>query len=153
MRKFFANPAVPVVARILLGAIFVYAGFVSIRSPEEFSDSVAAYQLLPASAINLLALALPPFEMLAGALLIAGAWRRVATLSALVLTVVFAIALSSAIARGLTIDCGCFGHGAPSRMKMWISLGRDLLLGAALALLYRREHRADCPPSPSDAPG
>jgi len=122
--------------RVIIGAVFLYAGCLSILSPEEFADSVAGYQLLPLSMVNLPALALPPFEMIVGTLLIFGWPQRVAAFSALLLTVVFACALTSAIVRGLTIDCGCFGHGAPSRMKMWLSLGRDILLGTAVAAVY-----------------
>lgn len=139
MKKLFSNRYVLAATRIILGAIFVYAGSISIGTPEQFADSVAGYQLLPASLINLFALAIPPFEILTGALLIFGWPRRIALFSAVMLTIVFIIALSWAIARGLTIDCGCFGHGKPSRSGMWISLGRDVVMVIFLALLYRRE--------------
>jgi hypothetical protein len=125
----------------LIGGIFLYAGSISIRSPQAFADSVVGYQLLPTVAINPLALVLPPMEMAVGALLIAGWPRRTATFSALFLTLIFIVALSSALARGLVIDCGCFGRGAPSRSAMWFSLGRDVLLGALLAAAYRYECR------------
>jgi uncharacterized membrane protein YphA (DoxX/SURF4 family) len=127
--------------RIVVGAIFFYGGFISIQSPTEFADSIAAYDLLPALTINSAALVIPPLEMIIGALLVVGRPRRVAVFSGLVLTIIFAIALTSALARGLVIDCGCFGHGSPSRMKMWIALGRDLFLGGLLVMLYRNERR------------
>jgi putative oxidoreductase len=141
MNESFWKKFARIVLRILVGGAFLYAGAVSIHTPEQFSDSVAGYQLLPAQMINLLALSLPPFELFVGAVLITGRLPRVATLSGLILTIVFAIALSSALARGLTIDCGCFGHGKPSRAGMWLSLGRDLLMGAALVWLYAGELR------------
>jgi hypothetical protein len=127
--------------RILIGGTFLYAASISIRLPEDFADSIAGYQLLPVLAINPVALTLPALEITIGALLIVGWPRRVATFSALILTIVFAMALGSALARGLTIDCGCFGHGTPSRIKMWLSLGRDLLLGTLLIARYRCESR------------
>lgn len=139
MTKFLSNRHVLTAARIILGGIFIYAGSISIQSPEQFAESTAGYQMLPTRLVNLFALALPPFEMLVGALLIFGWPKRIAIFSALVLTIVFIIALSTALARGLTIDCGCFGHGKPSRAGMWISLGRDVVMGFFLALLYRRE--------------
>ncbi len=129
------------ILRILLGAVFFYAGSISIRSPEQFADSIAGYRMLPAIAIVPLALTLPPLEILVGVFLIVGRPPRMATVAALLLTVVFIIALSSALARGLVIDCSCFGHETPSRWSMWFSLGRDVLLGGALAALYRDEFR------------
>ena len=82
-----------------------------------------------------MALGLPPLEMIVGGLLLSGWQRRVAALSALMLTGVFLLALGSAIARGLTIDCGCFG-GDDAKGDLWMALLRDLTLGASLICVY-----------------
>jgi len=119
--------------RIAIGAAFVYAGIIKLQDPSEFAINIASFQILPNFLISPMALALPPFEIICGALLIAGVWRRAAALGIVVLLTVFLIAIAAALARGLTIDCGCFGTGTPSRAKMWLDLGRDaLLLGGAL---------------------
>jgi putative oxidoreductase len=119
--------------RIALGAAFVYAGSIKIQDPSELAITVASFQILPNLLISPLALALPPFEIICGVLLILGLWRRPAALGITLLLAIFLIAIAAALARGLTIDCGCFGTGTPSRAKMWLDLGRDiLLLGAAL---------------------
>src|SRR5690348_3408640 len=111
MKQGLANGRVAFVLRVILGAVFLYAGSISIRSVEQFADSVAGYQLAPVWGINTVALTLPLLEIATGAMLILGRPRRVALFSALVLTLIFAVALTSALARGLVIDCGCFGHG------------------------------------------
>ena len=59
-----------------------------------------------------------------------------AALAVVVISAVFLGAIASALARGLTIDCGCFGGGVPSRVRMWLDLGRDLVLLAAALLTY-----------------
>ncbi|HTT74930.1 MAG TPA: MauE/DoxX family redox-associated membrane protein [Candidatus Binataceae bacterium] len=119
--------------RIAIGAAFVYAGIIKLQDPSEFAINIASFQILPNFLISPMALALPPFEIICGALLIAGVWRRAAALGIVVLLTVFLIAIAAALARGLTIDCGCFGTGTPSRARMWLDLGRDaLLLGGAL---------------------
>lgn len=123
--------------RLIVGALFIYAGALKIADPLAFADSIATFKLLPPSLINLLALALPPFEVIAGGMIIVGFKTRAAALALLALTVVFAIALSQGLVRGLEIDCGCLGSGKPSVAKTWFSLGRDLLLLAACALIYR----------------
>lgn len=119
--------------RIALGAAFVCAGAIKIQDPSELAITVASFRILPNLLISPLALALPPFEIICGALLIVGIWRRPAAFGITLLLMIFLIAIAAALARGLTIDCGCFGTGTPSRAKMWLDLGRDiLLLGGAL---------------------
>jgi hypothetical protein len=88
--------------------------------------------------INLLAMGLPPFEIACGLLLI-GPWtRRVGSLAVAIVLVVFMIALSSALLRGLTLDCGCFGVGAPSRPRMWLELAFDAALLSGALFVYLR---------------
>jgi uncharacterized membrane protein YphA (DoxX/SURF4 family) len=131
MRKFLRHPYVQIALRAIVGGVFIYAGMLKIMSPQEFADNIAAYQLLRDSLINLLALGLPVFEVIVGVMLITGLRVRTAAFCALFLCVVFAIALGSALVRGLQIDCGCFGDGAPSVVKTWFALGRDVALGVA----------------------
>ena len=87
---------------------------------------------------NLLALTLPVFEIVCGVLLLAPMTRRVASLAIALTCIVFFTALASALLRGLTLDCGCFGVGAPSRSKMWLELGLDLVLFAGSLFVYLR---------------
>jgi len=121
-----------------VAAVFIYAGIDKIRDPLQFADSIAAFAILPAVLINLLAMGLPPFEIASGLLLI-GPWtRRVGSLAVAVILVVFMIALSSALLRGLTLDCGCFGVGAPSRPRMWLELALDAVLLSGALFVYLR---------------
>ena len=123
---------------IAVAAIFIYAGIDKIRDPLQFADSIAAFGILPAMLINLLALGLPPFEIACGILLL-GPWtRRVGALAVAVISVVFFTALASALLRGLTLDCGCFGTGAPSRPRMWLELGLDVVLFSGALFVYLR---------------
>ncbi len=119
-------------ASLALGAIFVYAGIDKIHDPLQFADSIAAFGILPAAFISLLALSLPPFEIACGLLLLWPPTRRVGALAIALISVVFFSALLSALVRGLTLDCGCFGIGPPSRPRMWLELALNVvfLLGA-----------------------
>jgi uncharacterized membrane protein YphA (DoxX/SURF4 family) len=128
---------VPTIA-LALATVFVYAGTDKIRDPLAFADSVAAFAILPAVFINLLALSLPPFEIMCGLLLVAPRTRRVGALAAALVSIVFFSALLSALARGLTLDCGCFGNGTPSRPRMWAELGLDFLISGSALLVYFR---------------
>ena len=123
---------------LVVAAVFIYAGIDKIHDPLQFADSIAAFAILPAVLINLLAMGLPPFEIASGLLLI-GPWtRRVGSLAVAVILVVFMIALSSALLRGLTLDCGCFGVGAPSRPRMWLELALDAVLLSGALFVYLR---------------
>ena len=131
------NRWILVVLRLILGGVFLYAGFLKMRDPLAFADSIASFRLLPDSLINLLALGLPPLEMVVGGMLLVG-WRiRLASFAILLLSLVFVIVLSQALIRGLEVDCGCFGSGNPSLGKNLFSLGRDLLLIVGSAWVYK----------------
>lgn len=145
MNRFLSNKWLVLSLRIAIGAIFVYAGVLKIGTPESFADSIATFQLLPDFAVNLVALGLPPFEILAGLMMITGIRHRSANLAILLLTVAFIVGLMQGLARGLEIDCGCFGSGKPSPLKTWLSLGRDLLLLAAALLTYRANFKKTRP--------
>jgi len=123
---------------LALAAIFIYAGADKIRDPLQFADNIAGFAILPAVLINLLAMGLPPFEIACGILLLTPRTRRVGALAVTIITVMFIIALSSALLRGLTLDCGCFGVGAPSRSRMWLELALDAVLLSGAVFVYLR---------------
>jgi putative oxidoreductase len=121
-----------------LAAVFFYASVDKIRDPLQFADSITAFGILPAPLISLLALSLPLFEAGCGLLLIWPPTRRIGALAVGLISIVFFTALLSALARGLTLDCGCFGAGAPSRPRMWLELGLNVVLFAGSVLILQR---------------
>ena len=100
------------VARLAVGAIFVYAAYIKLAIPWlTFAMSVDAYQILPDWGVFLVARLLPGFELLIGLLLVSGfALRWSAPVVSLVLGV-FLAAMARAYLQGKSIDCGCFGPG------------------------------------------
>jgi putative oxidoreductase len=126
------------VLSLALAGVFIYAGIDKVRDPLQFADSIAAFAILPKVSINPFALSLPLFEVACGLLLLWPWTRRVGALAVIVISAVFFIALSSALLRGLTLDCGCFGAGTPSRARMWLELGLDVVLAGASLLIYLR---------------
>jgi putative oxidoreductase len=121
-----------------LAAIFIYAAMDKFRDPLQFADSVAAFAILPIVLVSPFALGLPPFEVICGLMLLTSITRRVAALAVTIVTAMFFTALASALLRGLTLDCGCFGPGAPSRSRMWLEAGLDMILFAGALLVYLR---------------
>lgn len=98
-------------ARLLLGGVLMYAGLGKIGDPAASIRAVKAYQILPGQAAEIVGAALPMIEVAAGLLLLAGLATRVAAGASAVLLSCFVAGVVSARARGLRIDCGCFGGG------------------------------------------
>ena len=136
MSRLLTHPWLLFELRVVLGGLFVYAGVIKFFEPTAFTDNIASYQLLPASLINLVAIALPPLEIIIGALLIAGTHTRLAAFATAVLCVAFLVALIQALARGINVDCGCFGSGEPSTVQTLLTVVRDIILLTAAAWLY-----------------
>ena len=136
MNQIFSNRWLLFSLRVGIGLIFAYAGVTKLMAADQFADNIASFQILPNTLINIFALGLPPIEILAGLMMILGWHYRPANFCILVLTVIFALSLGQALARGLQVDCGCFGSSKPSVTKTWLSLGRDALLFIGCLLIY-----------------
>jgi len=120
--------------RIVLGFVFIFAAISKASEPEEFARAIANYKLLPIFLINILAIILPWIELCAGILLVFGISEKEnsAILSGLLL--VFIIAITISLIRGLNIDCGCFGTTGGTKLgiqKLLENFGL-LLLGLIL---------------------
>src|SRR5258705_939382 len=103
-------PAVTLILRIALGAIFVYAAWTKLKDPWAlFAMAIDSYQVLPMWAVEWLARTLPWAELLIGVLLIAGRWMRLSTVITSLLLLVFFTLMIRAYVKGIEINCGCFG--------------------------------------------
>ena len=106
-----AQPWLTLLSRLILGGILVVAGVLKIPHPDKSAMSVRAYELLPVPVANVFGYSLPWVEVGVGLLLVFGIAVRINALIGTLLMVMFIVAISQAWARGLTIDCGCFGSG------------------------------------------
>ena len=100
-------------ARVVLGGVLIVAGVLKAADPQASVTAVRAYELLPARLATVVGWGLPFAEIALGALLLAGLGTRAVAVAAAVLLMVFVAAVVSAVLRGLSIDCGCFGGGGP----------------------------------------
>jgi uncharacterized membrane protein YphA (DoxX/SURF4 family) len=101
-----------VLCRLLLGGVFLVAGLLKLPDPAANVRAVRAYQLLPEALVPVVGHGLPILEILLGGCLILGLVTRVAAVVSVVLLAAFVVGIGSAWARGLSIECGCFGGGA-----------------------------------------
>ena len=125
------------IARLILGGTLIAAGYLKFDELDKSQMAVRAYELLPVSLANFLGITLPFFELAIGLLLVLGAATRISAGLSAILMIAFMIGISQAWARGLSIDCGCFGGGgqvAPGEADYLTPLLRDT--GLALLALY-----------------
>lgn len=129
------NKAVLWALRLVLGGLFIYAGAVKVVAPLDFAQDIRNYRLVGQSLSFIAAVILPWLEILAGAALIVGVWRRGAALVVSGLLVFFIVLTAVTMLRGLDVDCGCFG--SLSRKSGWGVILEDLgMLAMGLVLLF-----------------
>ena len=134
------QPWIGLVARLILGGVLFLAGYLKVDEPDKSQMAVRAYEMLPISVANLLGLVLPSVEVAIGALLILGSLTRLMAALGGFTMVIFIIAIAQAWARGLNIDCGCFGGGGavePGQTKYLQEILRDIGLVFLAAYLIR----------------
>ncbi|MCX5873190.1 MAG: DoxX family membrane protein [Deltaproteobacteria bacterium] len=124
-------------ARLLIGALFVYASVHKIWAPLDFAVSIRNYNILPPSWSNMVALTLPWIELGAGVFLILGIQTKPSALITTWMLGVFLVALIYVYYIGLDIDCGCFSSAASSTGRVGINhFVRDgLLFSVSLFIL------------------
>lgn len=131
------------IARLVVGGVWIVAGWLKIPDPAESVRAVRAYQLLPEAIVPTVGYGLPILELIVGAMLVIGLATRINAIISSLLLVAFIFGISSAWARGLQIDCGCFGGGGvveDATSKYPWEIARDvglLLLSGALVLWPR----------------
>ena len=132
-----AQPWLGLISRLVLGGVLFIAGYLKVGTPDKSQMAVRAYEVLPISLANLIGLLLPYVEIGIGLLLILGVYTRISAALGGAIMVIFIVAIAQAWARGLTIDCGCFGGGgqvAASETKYLSEIIRDTAL--VLLALY-----------------
>lgn len=137
-----SNRTVLWVLRLILAGVFIYAGVLKFLDPASFSGSIATFQLIPEAWSNLVALSLPPFEVLIGILILTPFGVRSASFGVILLNLIFLVALFQGLIRGLPVDCGCFGSSGPSTpATVWLAIGRDLVFVAMAFAIWRKQSK------------
>lgn len=131
---------VALVCRWIVGGLFVYTGAIKAWDPGEFVIAVRSYQLVGDPWAAIVALGLPWLEIFGGLALVTGLARRGGALIVGGGLVFFIAVLSVSWARGLDIDCGCFGR-SDNHTNYPAHLMLNVVLLAALAVGMRWDRR------------
>lgn len=128
MDKLFQNKYFVIAGRIILGGLLIIASIDKMANAPEFLKIIHNYKVLPIQLENPLAIFLPWLEFLTGLLLVTEKWSKSAWLLYSTMLVVFVIALSQALLRGLDISCGCFSVAPSSTSTVWLRIFEDIVM-------------------------
>lgn len=143
------QPWATLAARLGLAGVLGYAGYTKVIVPALSVQSVEAYQLFGDGVNQFIGYTLPLFEIALALLLVAGLATRFTGAVSALLMAVFIAGIISAWARGLAIDCGCFGTGgqvAEGETTYGLDIARDvgfMALGVFVALWPRSPFALD----------
>ncbi len=126
--------------RIVVGGLFIYAGILKIADPLGFAQDIKNYRLLPQTLCLFTAFILPWLEVLTGACLITGLFKKTSALLISGMLMFFIILVAITMIRGIDVECGCFGTF--SRKADWGLIAEDLvMLVMALAVALTRPRK------------
>lgn len=128
------------VARFGMAAVWIAAGLSKTGNFLKEHQAIMAYDIFTPEWSGYLAHIIGPAELIGGLVLLLGIFQRQAAMVGSVVLVLFMIGIAQAWARGLVIDCGCFGSSSPENAQgmayAW-TLARDaLFLAATVWLIY-----------------
>jgi uncharacterized membrane protein YphA (DoxX/SURF4 family) len=137
-RRGIAAHWVTLTARLIVGAVFIVAGLAKLGDPVASAEAAQTYQILPGGLAALWGYGQPTLEIILGILLFVGLATRLVAVITGVLLIAFIGGMSVAWARGLSIECGCFGGGGtagPGHTQYPLDLLRDIGLVALIAIV------------------
>lgn len=135
MKKIIESGILTTIARLIVGYIFLSYGIGKIANPTLFVTEISNYDLVPNFTLNMIAIVLPWIETICGILLITGVKVKANSIITASMMFVFVVAVITAIARGLDINCGCSSTN-PQKVGYPKLLENMLLLGLSIFNIY-----------------
>ena len=126
-------------ARFGLAVMWIVRGTTKLGNHMTVARNIEAYDIFTPYWSSLLANIIGPLELAGGLILLLGIKIRPAGWVSFGVLLLFVIGLSSAYARGLQIDCGCFGPDPDNTGGdlLWAII-RDIgLIAVTLFMIYR----------------
>ena len=123
------------IARLVLAGVFLQAGLPKVQDPVAFAVAIENYRIISGSWAMAAAIVLPWLEIVIGIGLLTPWLRRASACTMIGLLGVFIALHLLSWARGLDIDCGCFGESAGSPDYHWLILRNLALLITSIFVL------------------
>lgn len=127
------------ISRIFVGLLFIFSGLIKANDPIGFGYKLQEYWvvfgtdfLMPHSAT--IAIVTCALEILLGALLLLGFYRRAVAWGLLILIIFFTFLTFYSAFFEVVTSCGCFGDAIP--LTPWESFIKDLVLLAFILIIF-----------------
>lgn len=129
------------IARVFVGILFIFSGWVKLNDPVGFSYKLQEYFgeqvlnlefLIPYALV--LAILIVVFELVLGIMLLIGYLPRFTNWSLLIMIVFFTFLTFYSAYYNKVTDCGCFGDAIP--LTPWQSFGKDIILLILILFLF-----------------
>jgi len=119
-----------IAGRLVLAGIFLYSGYAKLRDPwPQFAMAIEGFKMVPDNLLEPMAKGLPWIEVVAGLGLLVNALAAWAGIATSLMLVAFNTAGVWAYAKGLQVDCGCFGSGSADPIgPVWFAEHGAMLL-------------------------
>lgn len=131
-------------SRIFVGVLFIFSGLIKANDPLGFGYKLQEYfevfhlDFLSGWATGI-AILLCVFEIVLGALLLFGFWRKQVTTGLLLVIIFFTFLTFVSAAFKVVTSCGCFGDAIP--LTPWQSFSKDLVLLVLILILFKNRDR------------
>ncbi len=127
---------IALIARVLLGLFFVYAGGLKVFGTglDAFTKSIANYKIVGPPWDAIAAYLVPWLEITAGLCLMLGWMRKGAILMLFLMVCAFSFSIGWAWWHQLDISCGCFGSDEP--IRYWAKVVEFIIYFALLGWLW-----------------
>jgi uncharacterized membrane protein YphA (DoxX/SURF4 family) len=132
-------------SRILVGALFIFSGFVKLNDPIGFSYKLQEYFgegvlnlefLIPYALV--IAIFIVIYELLLGVTLLIGYAPKFTKWSLLLMILFFTFLTFYSAYFNKVTDCGCFGDAIP--LTPWQSFGKDIILLVLILILFLNDN-------------
>ena len=133
-------PWVAVLLRVVLGSVFVFAGFSKLLLPHaEVVAHIQQYQVLPGWLVSSTATFLPWIEVGSGTALLVGFCTTPAALLIGGQLLSFSALMGMVFAAGIPLeDCGCFGNLGLPETPLQVLIRDLIMLVLLVPLIYRQ---------------
>lgn len=102
---------VGLVARLILGVTLIVAGLLKVTAVDSSIAAVRTYRIVSWDFAKVIGTAMPVVEIIVGLAILVGLLTRWSALLGALAMVAFIAGIASVWARGISLDCGCFGGG------------------------------------------
>ena len=127
-----ARPQIVLIAQVVVAGVFLAAALGKIGDAATFSRQIHYFRLLPPPLENLMAMTLPWIELVAALAVLFRVRPRAGSMVIAGFMGLFVFVVAAALARGLDIECGCFGTADASRVGSTKLIENILLLALSL---------------------